>query len=182
MEDAQRNLPSVDVGHFQFCAKRCIYHARIGPRSYLFHRGLARNRTMLLQSRKARRISLAARCVTESGGSSSDTGAKGNVGTDGDGGGESRNAARSASSAIVRGRDCVPQAIAGASVQFFGQEGRREVGRDVRSVGREGRHDVQSVQVPPKRGVEPPIRARAHFSKHSTCAQKGNRLHRCVRA
>ena len=47
---------------------------------------------------------------------------------------------------------------AGASVQVFGQEGRREVGRDV------GRHDIQSVQVPPKRGVEPPIRARAHLS------------------
>ena len=52
----------------------------------------------------------------------------------------------------------------GASVQVFGQEGRREVGRDVRIVGRGGRHDIQSVQVPPKRGVEPPIRARAHFS------------------
>ena len=73
--------------------------------------------------------------------------------TDSGNGRESFDAARSASSAIVRGRDCVPQATAGASVQVFGQEGRREVGRDVRSV-----------QVPPKRGVEPPIRARAHFS------------------
>ena len=91
--------------------------------------------------------------ATDSGRSSSDTSAKGNIGTDGDGGGESRYAARSASSAIVRGRDCIPQATAGASVQVFGQEGRRE-----------GRHDIQSVQVPPKRGVEPPIRARAHFS------------------
>ena len=108
-------------------------------------------------------FSRATRSATDSGRSSSDTSAKGNVGTDGDGGGESRYAARSASSAIVRGRDCVPQATAGASVQVFGQEGRREVGRDVRSVGREGRHDIQSVQVPPKRGVEPPIRARAHF-------------------
>ena len=86
------------------------------------------------------------------------------VSTDSGNGRESFDAARSASSAIVRGRDCVPQATAGASVQVFGQEGRREVGRDVRSVGREGRHDIQSVQVPPKRGVEPPIRARAHFS------------------
>ena len=84
--------------------------------------------------------------------------------TDSGTGRESFDAARSASSAIVRGRDCVPQATAGASVQVFGQEGRREVGRDVRSVGRGGRHDIQSVQVPPKRGVEPPIRARAHFS------------------
>ena len=84
--------------------------------------------------------------------------------TDSGNGRESFDAARSASSAIVRGRDCVPQATAGASVQVFGQEGRREVGRDVGSVGREGRHDIQSVQVPPKRGVEPPIRARAHFS------------------
>ena len=109
-------------------------------------------------------FSRATRSATDSGRSSSDTSAKGNVGTDGDGGGESRYAARSASSAIVRGRDCVPQATAGASVQVFGQEGRREVGRDVRSVGREGRHDIQSVQVPPKKGVEPPIRARAHFS------------------
>ena len=109
-------------------------------------------------------FSRATRSATDSGRSSSDTSAKGNVGTDGDGGGESRYAAKTASSAIVRGRDCVPQATAGASVQVFGQEGRREVGRDVRSVGREGRHDIQSVQVPPKRGVEPPIRARAHFS------------------
>ena len=84
--------------------------------------------------------------------------------TDSGNGRESFDAARSASSAIVRGRDCVPQATAGASFQVFGQEGRREVGRDVRSVGREGRHDIQSVQVPPERGVEPPIRARAHFS------------------
>ena len=84
--------------------------------------------------------------------------------TDSGDGRKSFDAARSASSAIVRGRDCVPQATAGASVQVFGQEGRREVGRDVRSVGRGGRHDIQSVQVPPKRGVEPPIRARAHFS------------------
>ena len=98
-------------------------------------------------------FSRATRSATDSGRSSSDTSAKGNIGTDGDGGGESRYAARSASSAIVRGRDCVPQATAGASVQVFGQEGGREVGRDVRSV-----------QVPPKRGVEPPIRARAHFS------------------
>ena len=98
-------------------------------------------------------FSRATRSATESGRSGSDTSAKGNVGTDGDDGRESRYAARSASSAIVRGRDCVPQATAGASVQVFGQEGRREVGRDVRSV-----------QVPPKRGVEPPIRARAHFS------------------
>ena len=66
---------------------------------------------------------------------------------------ESFDAARSASSATVRGRDCLPQATAGASVQVFGQEGGREVGRDVRSV-----------QVPPKKGVEPSIRARAHFS------------------
>ena len=109
-------------------------------------------------------FSRATRSATESGRSGSDTRAKGNVGTDGDGGGEPRYAARSASSAIVRGRDCVPQATAGASVQVFGLEGRREVGRDVRSVGREGRHDIQSVQVPPKRGVEPPIRARAHLS------------------
>ena len=109
-------------------------------------------------------LSRATRHATASGRSSSDAGADGNVGTDGDGGGESLYAARSASSTIVRGRDCVPQATAGASVQVFGQEGRREVGRDVRSVGREGRHDIQSVQVPPKRGVEPPIRARAHFS------------------
>ena len=64
------------------------------------------------------------------------------------------------------------------SVQVFGQEGRREVGRDVRSVGREGRYDNQSVQVPPKRGVEPPIRARAFESSIRRRAQKGNRLHR----
>ena len=96
-------------------------------------------------------FSRATSSATDSGRSSSDTSAKGNIGTDSDGGGESRYAARSASSAIVRGRDCVPQATAGASVQVFGQEGRREVGRDVRSVGREGRHDIQSVQVPPKR-------------------------------
>ena len=97
-------------------------------------------------------FSRATRSATDCGRSSSDTSAKGNIGTDGDGGGESRYAARSASSAIVRGRDCVPQATAGASVQVFGQEGRREVGCDVRSVGREGRHDIlQSVQVPPKR-------------------------------
>ena len=94
-------------------------------------------------------FSRATRGATESGRSSSDTSAKGNVGTDGDDGRESFDAARSASSAIVRGRDCVPQATAGASVQVFGQEGGR---------------DVRSVQVPPKRGVEPPIRARAHFS------------------
>ena len=73
--------------------------------------------------------------------------------TDSGTGRESLYAARSASSAIVRGRDCLPQATAGASVQVFGQEGGREVGRDVRSV-----------QVPPKKGIEPPIRARAHFS------------------
>ena len=109
-------------------------------------------------------LSRAARYATGSGRSSFDAGTDGNVGTDGNGWGESLYATRSASSAIVRGRDCVPQATAGASVQVFGQEGRREVGRDVRSVGREGRHDIQSVQVPPKRGVEPPIRARAHFS------------------
>ena len=34
----------------------------------------------------------------------------------------------------ILGRDCLPQATAGASVQVFGQEGGREVGRDVRSV------------------------------------------------
>ena len=59
-----------------------------------------------------------------------------------------------AASATVRGRDCLPQGTAGASVQVFGQEGGREVGPDVRSV-----------QVPPKMEAEPTIRA-AHFSKH----------------
>ena len=104
--------------------------------------------------RKARRVSLEQPAVLPTAGGVVLTPApKAMSGTDGDGGGESRYAARSASSAIVRGRDCVPQATAGASVQVFGQEGGREVGRDVRSV-----------QVPPKKGVEPPIRARAHFS------------------
>ena len=73
--------------------------------------------------------------------------------TDSGTGRESFYAARSASSATVRGGDCLPQGTAGASVQVFGQEGGREVGRDVRDV-----------QVPSKKGVEPPIRARAHFS------------------
>ena len=47
MEDAQGTLvPSVDVRHYQFCTKRHKYHTRIGPRSHLFHTGLARNRTI----------------------------------------------------------------------------------------------------------------------------------------
>ena len=62
-------------------------------------------------------------------------------------------AARSASSASVRRRDCLPKGSARASVQVFGREGGREVGRDVRNV-----------QVPSKKEVEPPIRASAHFS------------------
>ena len=40
-------VPSVDVRHYQFCTKRHMYHARIGPRFHLFHTGFCNDTAFL---------------------------------------------------------------------------------------------------------------------------------------